>query len=221
MRIPDPPRSWVVRRMPTRFVGEVMRAGSTRDPDYFERIYTTSDDPYGFDRNDFEQLKFARLLEVCGDGPFERALEVGCAVGSFTELLAPRCRELVAVDISATAVARAAERLSFFAGVTCEVRNLPSDLPSGSFDLIVASDVLYYWIKADVEAAVRRFATALRPGGALVAAHYVPPWGVLLTGDEAHDIVRATTTLRHTLDERTEFGPMRPYRVDRYERALS
>ena len=218
MRIPDPPRSWVVRRTPTRFVGEVMRAGSTRDPARFECIYTKSNDPYGFDRNDYEQLKFARRLEVCGDGPFARALELGCAVGSFTEMLAPRCRELLAVDISAAAVKRATERLSSFAGVTCEVRNLPSDLPPGSFDLIVASDIPYYWTKADVEAAVQRFSAALRPGGALVAAHYVRPWGVLLTGDEAHDLVRDGTTLRHVV-ERTEFGPMRRYRVDRYDSA--
>lgn len=217
MRLPDPPRSWIVRRIPTRLVGDVMRAGSTRDPAYFERIYTESDDPYGFDSKPLEQLKFARLLEVCGDGPFERALELGCAVGTFTELLAPRCRELVAVDISAAAVERAAERLAGFPGVRCEARNLPRDFPPGSFDLIVASDVLYYWTKADVEAAVERFASVLTPGGALVAAHYVPPWGVLLTGDEAHDILRATTTLQHVLEERIEFGRDRPYRVDRYE----
>ena len=155
---------------------------------------------------------------MCGDGPFDSALEIGCSVGAFTELLAPRCRKLVAVDISAAAVARAAQRVARFPGVTCEVRNVPSDLPSGPFDLIVASDVLYYWTRADVEEAARRFALGLTTGGALVAAHYVPPWGVLLTGDEAHDILRDTTPLRKVREERIEFGPDRPYRVDRYER---
>jgi predicted TPR repeat methyltransferase len=189
-----------------------------RDPAYFDRIYTESEDPYGFDRNDYEQLKFAHLLAVCGDGPFVRALELGCAVGSLTELLAPRCRELVAVDISSAAVTKAAERVERFTGVSCETRNLPSELPSGEFDLIVASDVLYYWTRADVEAGVRRLSSVLKPGGALVAAHYVPPWGVLLTGNEVHDILRSTAPLKHVLEERVEFGTDRPYRVDRYER---
>src|SRR6478735_10264722 len=91
MRVPAQPRSWLVRGMPASLVGDAMRAGSNRDPAYFERLYSESEDPYGFDRNSFEQLKFARLLELCGDEQFEHALELGSAVGSFTELLAPQC----------------------------------------------------------------------------------------------------------------------------------
>ena len=218
MHIPDPPRSSVVRRLPRRLVGDLMISGSVRDPTYFERIYTESADPYGFERNDFERLKFDRVLELCGDGPFERVLEIGCSVGSFTARLAPRCRELVAVDISHAAVARAAERVAAYPGVRCEVRNVPADLPSEPFDLIVASDVLYYWTRADVESAARRFAELMVPGGALVAAHYIPPWGVLLTGDEVHDILRDTVPLQHVHAEQIEFGAGRPYRLDRYER---
>lgn len=216
IRLPDPPRSWLVRRLPTSFVGAEMRAGLARDPEYFDQLYTEAEDPYGFDRNSFEKLKFDRLVDVCGDRRFGRALELGCAVGSFTELLAPRCREVVAVDISAAAVRATSARLSDAPGVRCEVRNLPGDMPSGKFDLIVASDVLYYWTTADIRAAVRWIEGALTPGGVLVAAHYRPSWGVILNGDEAHDVLKETTTLRHDLGERVEFGTGRPYRVDRY-----
>ena len=43
-------------------------------------------DPFGFDVHPEEQLKFDRTLEVCGDGPLGRVLELGCAVGTFTEV---------------------------------------------------------------------------------------------------------------------------------------
>lgn len=219
MRLPDRPRSWLARSLPGSLVGEVMRSGSMRDPDYFDRFYADAEDPFGFDRNDYEQLKFSHLLQLCGEREFGRGLELGCALGSFTEVLAPRCRELVAVDFSAVAIKAAAERLSGFPGVRCEVRNIPSELPTGKFDLIVASDVLYYWTRADVRSAVRWFEESLNPGGVLVAAHYVPFLGALLVGDEVHDILKETTTLRPVVAERVEFGSGRPYRVDRYEKS--
>lgn len=219
MRLPDRPRSWLVRGLPGSLIGEVMRCGSIRDPEYFERFYADTEDPFGFDRNDYEQRKFSRLLELCGEQEFGRGLELGCALGAFTELLAPRCRELLAVDISAVAVKAAGERLSGFPGVRCEVRNLPSDLPTGKFDLIVASDILYYWTRADIRSAVRWFDQSLNPGGVLLAAHYVPFMGALLVGDEAHDTLKETTTLRPALAELVEFGSGRPYRVDRYEKS--
>jgi SAM-dependent methyltransferase len=217
MQLPIPMRRWAVAVIPKRLLGELMRAGSARDPAYFDRLYSVQDDPYGFDRNDVEQLKFARLLELCGPGPFERALEVGCSQGAFTERLAPRCRELLAVDISSKAVSRASERVVRFRHVRCEVRNLPSEVPPGPFDLIVASDVLYYWTRADVTTSARQFADALAPQGVLVVAHYIPRWGTFLTGDEAHDIFRESTPLEPVVAERVEFGAGRPYRVDRYE----
>jgi SAM-dependent methyltransferase len=99
------------------------------------------------------------------------------------------------------------------------VRNLPADVPAGQFDLIVASDVLYYWTKADVRAAVQWFEKALTPGGVLIAAHYLPHWGVILNGEEAHDILEETTTLQHPHSERVDFGSGRPYRVDVYKKA--
>jgi SAM-dependent methyltransferase len=217
MHLPLPLRRWAVAVIPGRVLGELMRAGIARDPAYFDRLYSAQDDPYGFDRNDVEKLKFARLLELCGPGPFERALEVGCSQGAFTELLAPRCRELLAVDISFKAVSKAAERVAHLPQARCQVRNLPSEVPPGPFDLIVASDVLYYWTREDVRTAAKRFGGALAPQGVLVVAHYVPQWGSFLTGDEAHDIFRASTPLRPVVGERVEFGAGRPYRVDRYE----
>jgi SAM-dependent methyltransferase len=217
-RLPTGTRLWVVRKIPALEATVQMRANAEHDPAYWEAFYEPSYDPFGFDTNPDEAWKFESTLDVCGAGPFGSALELGCAVGTFTELLAPRCESVLAVDISPTAIERATQRLGHLPNVTCEVRALPADLPSGPFDLIVASDVLYYWPMVDLLRAAPALAGALAPGGALVAVHYAPPMGAILSGDEVHDALAKAVTLRHVYSERKDFGAGRPYRVDRFER---
>ena len=123
---------------------------SPDDTSYWDAFYAPDPDPFGFDSNPDEGTKFARTLSVCGIGRLGRVLELGCSIGTFTDLLAPLCDEVLAVDISPTAIGRATERLAHHDNVTCEVLALPTDLPGGPFDLIVASDVLYYWPMRDL-----------------------------------------------------------------------
>ena len=197
--------------LPARLLPQEMRPG------FFDHFFDEGD-PFGFDRNPEEQLKFARTLEVCGDGPLGRVLELGCAVGSFTEVLAPRCGEVVALDVSQSAVDQVIERTRAHSNVRAVAMSIPDDYPEGTFDLVVASDVLYYLPVDVLRRCVERIEASLADGGAFVAVHYVPRMGSVLNGDEAHDIVTAHTTLRHVLSERVEFGAGRTYRVDRYER---
>jgi len=188
------------------------------DPEYFAALYGSAVDPFGFDRNSEEVLKFQRTLELCGNGPIGRALEIGCSEGAFTALLASRCESLLAVDISHIAIERARARFRELAHVECEVRVLPAEFPDGPFDLIVASDVLYYWPIADVVSNLPRIEDALVPGGVLVALHYVPRMGTLINGDEVHDALVRYTGLEQVESERLEFGAGRPYRIDRFVR---
>jgi SAM-dependent methyltransferase len=212
-------RLWMLKHMPATESTREMRANATHDSTYWESFYQPAYDPFGFDTNPAEAAKFGRTLEVCGNGGFTNGLELGCAVGTFTELLASRCERVLAVDISHTAIERATERLAHLSNVRCEVRVLPADLPNGPFDLVVASDVLYYWPMSDLLQAIPVLEQALAPNGILVAAHYAPPMGAILSGDEVHDALIRASTLRHTLSERIEFGTGRPYRIDRFERA--
>jgi SAM-dependent methyltransferase len=210
------PKRWrgrVVSVLPDAFRLEEMRR------DFWDRFYDgRNPDPFGFDGSLEEAMKFDRTLALCGDGPFDRALEVGCSVGTFTEALAPRCGALLAVDIAPDAARRAADRLAAATHVTCEARDLSKEFPVGPFDLIVVSDVLYYWTVEEIKTAFRRAEDTLAPGGRLVAMHYVPRMGSLLDGGEVHDILASASRLPHTLSTVEEFGEGRPYRVDCYER---
>jgi SAM-dependent methyltransferase len=49
---------------------------------------------------------------------------------------------------------------------------LPADLPDATFDLIIATEILYYFTARDLATLLDRLLTRLEPGGDLVAAHW-------------------------------------------------
>jgi predicted TPR repeat methyltransferase len=208
--VPPSLRDRVAAALPSRVAPPLTQSGS------FTHLFD-SGDPYGFDTSPNERLKYRRTLELCGDGDLGRVLEIGCAVGSFTEVLAPRASELLGIDVAPGAVQRARQRLAGQPHVRLETRTIPAEFPDETFDLIVASDVLYYLSVRDLRASVTLIDEALDEGGALIVVHYLPPVGVL-AGDEVHDILREHTTLAHVHEERTEFGAGRSYRIDRFEK---
>lgn len=210
--VPDRWRGRVAERLPARLVPPEMRPG------FFDHFFDEGD-PFGFDVNPEERLKFQRTLEVCGAQAQGRVLELGCAVGSFTEILAPRAAAVLAVDVAEGAVEQVRRRLAGQTHVESRAVAIPSEFPDGPFDLVVASDVLYYLPVEELKHCLRRIEASLDRGGALVAVHYVPRMGSVLNGDEAHDVLTEHTTLRHAMAERTEFGTGRTYRVDRFEKA--
>ena len=134
----------------------------------FEALFAGRADPWRYD-TPYEQGKYDQTLALLPRGRIGRALEAGCAEGHFTVRLAPRVGELVAADISSLALERAAERCAGLANVSFERLDLAQDAVPGRFDLIVASEVLYY--VGDLAACAARFAGALAPGGLLLAAH--------------------------------------------------
>jgi predicted TPR repeat methyltransferase len=158
--------------------------------EYFEGLYAESDDPWNFEASEYEQEKYARTLAVLGELTFRRALEAGASIGVFTEMLAERCDELLAVDVSERAVAAARQRLSGLGNVRVERRTLPEQMPDGPFDLIVASEVLYYFPREEMLTVMRGFERELAPGGILLAVHWRRKTETYpLQGDEVHELL--------------------------------
>ena len=181
--------------------------------EYFEDLYAKSTDPWSFETSEYERLKYAGTLEALGDRRFGRALEVGASIGVFTAMLAPFCDELLAVDTSARAVTLARERLAGSAHVRVEQRTLPEEMPQGPFDLIVASEVLYYLTEDLVLETLGLFEEALAPGGCLLAVHWRKQTETYpLLGDEVHELLVRNTRLSNT---QTTIEP--EYRLDLFE----
>ena len=183
------------------------------DREYFEQWDSRSDDPWGHLASDYERKRYEWTIAALGGRRVGRALEVGCSLGMFTEMLAAHCDAVLGVDISEVSVTRARERLAHVPNVGFERRTLPAEMPAGPFDLIVCADVLVYWTAGELRAALRAMEDRLAPGGALLLVHYRPKVRIQpLRGDEAHDIVAADTRLAHAAhDERGD------HRLDLFE----
>jgi SAM-dependent methyltransferase len=203
LRILDP-RLWVPVPPGPRLPGG-------RDWDEF---YGSSVDPYGIETSGLEQSRYEQTLRALGDRRFSRALEVGCGEGVLSELLVPRCAQLLALDVSAVAVDRAGRRMAGRRGVTVERRTLPEEMPGGPFDLILCRDVLYYWDRERLLAGLHAFEQALMPGGWLLVVHERHDTNThAMSGERVHRLLVRNTTLRHVW-RRTEWV----YRFDRFER---
>jgi predicted O-methyltransferase YrrM len=158
----------------------------------FEARYRSDPDPWGYLSSRYEQEKYAATLAACGPGPFASALELGSSIGVFSAMLAPRCRRLVTVDAAPTAVADARSRLAGQPQVELVVGKIPAALPPGPFDLVLASEILYYLAPADLEQTLDLLAGRMAPGARLVAVHWRPAGPERpLDAESAHAILRA------------------------------
>ena len=176
-----------------------MRAAVEHDRapvEHFERLARDSADPWEYETSAYEQAKYRRTLGALPKRT-GRTLELGCSVGVFTAMLAPRCESLLAVDFSPTALAHASRRLEGVAGVELAERRLPEQTPPGPFETIVCAEILYYWSPALVRDGLERIERALAPGGTLVAVHWrgSDPRRDL-NGDDVHRILREESRLQ-------------------------
>ncbi|OMI06551.1 SAM-dependent methyltransferase [Bradyrhizobium brasilense] len=128
------------------------------------------DDPWHLDSSAFEQERYAQMLRMSScNGGVEHALEVGCAAGVFTEMLAPRCQRLTVVDVMPQAIERARLRTGHRSHINWITRNIQQFSTTEKFDLIVVAEVLYYLNDvSEMHAAVRNLVSMLAPDGALV-----------------------------------------------------
>ena len=160
---------------------------------YFDRVYSRRDDPWGYRERWYEARKRDATLAALPRRTYPRALEVGCSIGMLTERLADRSADLLAIDVAERAVVQTRERLGDRAHV--EKRDASTDFPPGPFDLVVLSEVGYYF-GDDLDRVLTSARDALAPGGELLACHWRHPVADYpLSGDEVHARI-ATLGLR-------------------------
>ena len=162
------------------------RHGKTLLPEYFEEKYQADKDPWHFKTSEYERDKYKATLGSLTKDRYVAALEVGCSIGIFTRLLSPRCVSLLAVDSSPTAIG-AAESVNV-PNVSFRVANLPAEFPKGKFDLIVLSEVLYYFDKSDLARVAQSCIDSISQDGEIVLCHWLGETDYPLTGVEASEL---------------------------------
>ncbi len=160
---------------------------ATLAPDYFDAVYRDDPDPWGFATRPYEAAKYDATLASLPRATYRSALEVGCSIGVLTRRLAERCESLLAVDVSGRALEQARARCADLPNVRIERMAIPLDEPDGRFDLILLSEVAYYWSTTDLARARSILADRLEAGGHLLMVHWTPfVADYPQTGDQVH-----------------------------------
>lgn len=192
------------------------RTDTSLQADYFEQIFAQDDDPWSLASSAYEAAKFARTIAVLDDRRYAAALEIGCAHGVLTQRLAPFCDDLLAIDIAANAIAQARNRCRALAQVRFDRIAFPREAPVlAPLDLVLLSEVVYYWSDADVIAAGSWLRTHVAPGGHMLLVHWIGATDYPQTGDGAvtklHAALGDAIAVEHS--ERTD-----RYRLDLWTR---
>jgi SAM-dependent methyltransferase len=151
-------------------------------PEHPDAVYRSGDNPWGYGSERHKE-RFQAALEMIARACRVRssnALEIGCSEGLFTELLAPATGRLLAVDISGLALERAQIRLVQNTNVEFEQFDLLTGKLDQRFDLVVAMDVLPYFLRrGDLRRASENIVSLVADSGVLLLSVTRPPAGVV------------------------------------------
>ncbi|GAB3688979.1 SAM-dependent methyltransferase [Spirosoma flavus] len=193
---------------------------NTLNQQYFDDVYKANEDPWSFETSPYEQQKYEATLAALPNKQYDSAFEIGCSIGVLTQMLAPKCHRLLSVDASELPLKAARKRLADYPTVTIQQMAIPDQFPDGSFDLILLSEVGYYFSYSDLARVRQLLIDHLRPNGHLLLVHWTPVvHDYPLTGDQVHDFFLETSRpggqLTHLLNQRAD-----TYRLDLFQKKV-
>lgn len=145
----------------------------------------------------FQRYRVQKVLEIHDPDPEARVLDLGCGWGTFSVALAPRVREVVGVDFSERSIeiCRRRAREAGLENVTfVKADAADTGLESGSFDVVVAADLVEHLYPRQTGEVLEEARRVLRPGGRLVIwtpnrGHFIEILknrGIVLRPDPTH-----------------------------------
>ncbi len=149
--------------------------GDARDPGYFDALYAADADPWRFETSDYEAAKYADTVAALPRPRYADAVELGCSIGVLTEQLAARADAVLGIDVAQAALDRAAARCAALPHVRFARMRMPDQMPDGRFDLIMLSEVLYYFGPPTLGALSERLRDIAAPAADLVLVHWLGP----------------------------------------------
>jgi SAM-dependent methyltransferase len=143
------------------------------EPRYFDALYARDPDPWRFTTSAYEDAKYAATLAALPRDRYPNAVEVGCSIGVLTERLARRCDRLLGLDVAQAALDAAAARCAGLPNVDFAISTLPATPPPGRFDLIMLSEILYYFDRPGVAAMAAAVSAMASPTADIILVHWL------------------------------------------------
>ena len=156
---------------------------------FFEELWQHGD-PWNLENSELDQTRYDSQIAILDGRRYSQVLEIGCAAGCFTRRLAGIGDRVVALDISAAAIAKARETKMEGGLVDFREANIMEYNPrsEGPWDLVVMSETIYYlgwlypffdvaWLAAELFAATQTHGQLLMAntcGG--VQDYLLRPW---------------------------------------------
>lgn len=179
--------------------------------DHFERLYERSADPWNLTTSAYEVRKYAATLAALEGRHFSSGLEIGCAMGTLTQRLAPECDAYLGVDLVEPPLVDARARCAHLRQARFEKMAIPTEWPSAWFDLIVMSEVLYFLPQPELERLAARCAGTLLPGGILLLVNWLGPNDGAMAGHAAAEGLLAALPTEWS---RNSYASNKDYRID-------
>ena len=130
-------------------------------------------DPFDFETSAYKAAKYQHTVAILPRDHYHQGIEIGCSIGVLTSRLAEKCDQLLGIDISERALDRARARCAELPGVKFVRMAVPDEFPDQDFDLMVVSQVAYYWSIEDFTRAKDRIADHHMAGGHLLLVHWL------------------------------------------------
>jgi SAM-dependent methyltransferase len=164
--------------------------------EFFENKYSENSDPWDFATGEYELHRYHPIFNALSHNRYSKIFEPGCSIGILTEMLATIAHQVYAFDISPTAAKLAKERCQHRENVTIKCSSLKKELPSPDTDLIVLSEIGYYFTEEELLHILRQILLKQNKNSILLASHCTGYYeDHILSGDKVHEIINRTPNL--------------------------
>jgi SAM-dependent methyltransferase len=143
---------------------------------FFDDLWLRGD-PWELETSSFEHERYTHLLDMLDQPRYGRVLEIGCGAGTFTRRLARLADQVLALDVSSEAIAKAQSGHSDLRHVEFRAANIMDYnlKEEGPWDLIVMSETVYFlgWLYSFFEVSwlASEMFEATRSGGQTLLAN--------------------------------------------------
>jgi SAM-dependent methyltransferase len=169
---------------------------SALSPEAFEARYVGGKDPWAFANDAYEQSRYRTTLASLQRPAYGTVYEPGCSVGVLTQLLAAIAKRVIATDFAPSAVEQAKRRCADQANVEIVCADAGAFVPAASLDLVVFSEIGYYFSPLELSRLASRLTRCLVSGGEFIAVHWLgTSQDHILHADQVHEILRESFTL--------------------------